>query len=1087
MRQFCLHRLGTLVQSNSLRLLAFSTLALFLLCAAIRSAKLDTELGSWIQRTQRIDAELNYIAASIGQDGQGSNSQLLLQTPQDNYDDNVLTVDSLLLHLEALKIATQTTVDLYDLSWSLKDICFTPTIPDFDGLHMSTMLENIMPCVIKTPLDCFWEGAKLLGPDHPVSLGSFGPKLKWTTLNPKLMVETMQRVSPNSLYPYSSLLDWMKRVGISTGYQFKPCLDPTDPGCPLTAPNRIKAQTPDIGSTLTGGCRGFASNQMHWKEEEIVGGVIRNNSGYIVRAKAIQSTILVMGEQDMYDYWRKTSKVQDVNNWSVEKAKLIIDSWHRKFNEDLVVQTQNLTKDYKINTISPKFMMDPMSSSTLIDYDNFLLSFGLMTLLSMIIFPKLESSPEHGEKDIQGIKTIMKRYRIILLTLILSLYIGLTFIASLGLSSFFNLPLNMASTQILPPLALYYGFNQVNMIVSIYSQKIKNKKDSITIDCLHEMFPIITIESITYAIALLVAGIIPVQATRMFAFQAITFVLLFTLVTFIVVPSIMSIFLNENGRKGSLTSCKEDFGSHTLDKTRRHKSRKSHLQSKAMEQFLEEQIFCRIQEDLRNLQSNNPRPNDIRFSAQVGFNGLQTSFKISTNGSNLETTKQPNIEARSEGPAQIQNLLKNTNDYQSLPDIVTSSMLNKPPDIAKDSKSSPVGLTDMVNEHLEKGNVQIVENLKSKDADSSSKIQIYIDLVTDKKSAQITICLLTILSLVAMLSFAPKVDHGLQLTDIVSHDSDEYEPSVIRETFFPVYNIFAITKGNFDYPANQKLLHEFFKAIEAIDGIVKSEDSETHKFWLASFRDWLLELQDDYDRNRNRSLITSEGWAPDVSDTTKLAYKLLAQTGRADNPVDKALVDSNRLVDSEGIINVRCFYYYLPAWVVTDSFSYANTEAMLKPEPRMWNDNPDDLKVEKARPINYAQIPFLISLPDGEQNLRIISDLRRISKTYEKILPNFPTGIPLVFWDQFINLDYVFVATLSLAIVLIYLTIGLMTSDFTIAAISVIPVAITSLELYGLLGYLSIPFNNIVAFLLVVILGMAMIQTSHLTWVSLYS
>lgn len=32
------------------------------------------------------------------------------------------------------------------------------------------IFENIIPCAIITPLDCFWEGSKLLGPDYPVHL-----------------------------------------------------------------------------------------------------------------------------------------------------------------------------------------------------------------------------------------------------------------------------------------------------------------------------------------------------------------------------------------------------------------------------------------------------------------------------------------------------------------------------------------------------------------------------------------------------------------------------------------------------------------------------------------------------------------------------------------------------------------------------------------------------------------------------------------------------------------------------------------------------------------------------------------------------
>ena len=32
------------------------------------------------------------------------------------------------------------------------------------------ILDNLFPCAIITPLDCFWEGSKILGPDHPVRI-----------------------------------------------------------------------------------------------------------------------------------------------------------------------------------------------------------------------------------------------------------------------------------------------------------------------------------------------------------------------------------------------------------------------------------------------------------------------------------------------------------------------------------------------------------------------------------------------------------------------------------------------------------------------------------------------------------------------------------------------------------------------------------------------------------------------------------------------------------------------------------------------------------------------------------------------------
>ncbi len=42
-------------------------------------------------------------------------------------------------------------------------------------------------------------------------------------------------------------------------------------------------QLPDVGAELTGGCYGFATRYNHWPEQLVVGGVSKNDSGYITR------------------------------------------------------------------------------------------------------------------------------------------------------------------------------------------------------------------------------------------------------------------------------------------------------------------------------------------------------------------------------------------------------------------------------------------------------------------------------------------------------------------------------------------------------------------------------------------------------------------------------------------------------------------------------------------------------------------------------------------------------------------------------------------------------------------------------------
>ena len=75
----------------------------------------------------RLQKELEYVEASLGS-GAGATNQLLIQTPSAGYS-SILTPDALLAHLEVLKTASKVMVEKNDATWTLKDLCYAPTIP----------------------------------------------------------------------------------------------------------------------------------------------------------------------------------------------------------------------------------------------------------------------------------------------------------------------------------------------------------------------------------------------------------------------------------------------------------------------------------------------------------------------------------------------------------------------------------------------------------------------------------------------------------------------------------------------------------------------------------------------------------------------------------------------------------------------------------------------------------------------------------------------------------------------------------------------------------------------------------------------
>ncbi len=67
---------------------------------------------SFVAEDGRLERELAYSRSRLGE-GSGITSELVIQTPQ--HGGSVLSVESLLLHYDALLAASQVTVDMYDM------------------------------------------------------------------------------------------------------------------------------------------------------------------------------------------------------------------------------------------------------------------------------------------------------------------------------------------------------------------------------------------------------------------------------------------------------------------------------------------------------------------------------------------------------------------------------------------------------------------------------------------------------------------------------------------------------------------------------------------------------------------------------------------------------------------------------------------------------------------------------------------------------------------------------------------------------------------------------------------------------------
>jgi patched 1 protein len=329
-----------------------------------------------------------------------------------------------------------------------------------------------------------------------------------------------------------------------------------------------------------------------------------------------------------------------------------------------------------------------------------------------------------------------------------------------------------------------------------------------------------------------------------------------------------------------------------------------------------------------------------------------------------------------------------------------------------------------------------------------------------------------------------KVKNGLDLTDIVPHQTSEYGFLAAHDKYFGFYNMYAVTQGNFEYPNNQRLLYEYHDAFTRVSTIIKNDDGGLPEFWLSLFRDWLIGLQRAFDRDQSTGCINQERWFSNASDDAILAYKLLVQTGHVDNPIDKSLVGHVRLVDGDGIINPKAFYNYLTAWVTNDALAYSASQTSLRPQPRQWYHNAADveLKIPKSQPIIYAQLPFYLNnLGSTEDITDMIEQVRGICKKFEdRGLPNFPAGIPFTFWEQYLKLRFFLFLALACVLVAIFLVLCVSLMSIWAATVAVFVLAALVLELFGVLGLLGIKLSAAPAVILIMAVGVGVDFTIHI-------
>ncbi|XP_033636690.1 protein patched homolog 1-like isoform X1 [Asterias rubens] len=1004
--QALLFFLGCYIQFHSGKVLFLGVIIMGAFAVGLKQARIETNVEKlWVEVGGRLERELDYTTKTLGE-GWGITNQIIIQTPKED-GGNVLTQEALLQHVRSSFLATQVQVSMYGLDWSFKDVCFITEFPAFEDSFIDPIISKLIPCTIVTPLDCFWEGSRLLGPDEPVKVPSYNQTLRWTTLDPLALLDDFNHIF--SIYgdfiSGDSLKDLFNRTGIGHAYQTKPCLNPLDPECPNSAPNKQSGQVPDIASELTGGCKGFASTYMVWPEELIVGGVNKNSTGHIQSAEAIQSIVQLKGQKEMYNAWKGNYKVDEIR-WTPEKAGAIVEEWQRKFTE--VVRNSSVEVSQSVNAFTSASLTDLLDEFSELSIVRVAMGYVLMVIYAFFTMMKLSDGVRsQGGVGLAGV-----------------LLVAGSVVASLGFCAWIGLVFNASTTQVLPFLALGVGVDDM-FLLAHSSTSIPNEIPLVykTGEILRRSGVSVLLTSINNICAFLLAAVIPIPALRSLSLQFAIVIVFNFLAIILVFPAVLALDIERREAKRVDMFCCITSKSPSANR------------------------IIRVQPRPANTRQVPPRCTEVRLQSNVqAVTVLHPSSATTTAGITPVVETPPSTAAST---ASTRTLIRQ------------SSFERDRPSLRERYRKASCWRWSL-----------------------SGFARGYYAPFLQKLQVKIVVLVLFACLLGVGIYGVTQIEDGLEITDIVPRGTPEEDFLETQMKYFSFYNMYGVTQEDFDYANRQRLLHAYHSEFRNIMQVIRDPDGSLPTFWLIAFRDWLLEMQREFDKDKKGNAIIFNNWYNNASEKGVLAYKMLIQTGNPVQPTDYNRFTLERLVDDHGVINPDGFYHYLTVWYNSDTFSYSATQAMLHPTPTSWTPGGKtdrDVTIPRSSTLNYTQLPFYLNnLRDTDDFINVVRDVRNLSEYFnDQGLPNYPMGVPFTFWEQYLELRfYLFLSLLSvLGASFFVMTVMLANPWAALILVSVLGMITT--ELFGFMGLIGVKLSAIPAVTLIISVGIGVEFTLH--------
>uniref|UniRef100_A0A914XVY2 SSD domain-containing protein n=1 Tax=Plectus sambesii TaxID=2011161 RepID=A0A914XVY2_9BILA len=362
-------------------------------------------------------------------------------------------------------------------------------------------------------------------------------------------------------------------------------------------------------------------------------------------------------------------------------------------------------------------------------------------------------------------------------------------------------------------------------------------------------------------------------------------------------------------------------------------------------------------------------------------------------------------------------------------------------------------------------------------------VNYYIPFITNV-SAKIGIIVFCTVLLGAGIMGLSQIVLGLELSDVLPKGTAPAAFLEAREKYFSFYPMFAVVKGpDVDFPAMQHKIEEYRQELGQSRFVIKVNGQPSEKYWMSMMKTWLNSLQVHYDKAMIAGKIDNVTGAvvkgSKLDDEAAMARRLVCSFGENYNCTGR--VGVVRLVDSSDTINNEGFYNYLTAWYNVDNMMYYVSQASFVPTPPAWQMSDEEVVVPPARPFGYSQIPFyLTDLVDTAATVEAIKDIRmRCEKFADAGLPNFPSGLPFTFWEQYLHLTNNLLVAILLITGAVFLVISLLLLNPWTSSIVVLIVLIMVVELAGFMGWAGLKLNPVSAVTIITAVGIGVEFTVH--------